>query len=656
MIKNSLPLVIITVLLSFLLAPCISAENTGYVGTNGRYFYLNGKNFYMNGANQYNLPFEQQAMVDEILADAGAMGINVIRTWGFADGTGMNGFAFQPQPRVYDEETFKKMDYVIYRANQLNIRLIIPLVNNWDDFGGMNKYVEWSSSANTHDDFYTDALCKAIYKDYVRQFISRINTYTGIAYKDDPTILAWELANEPRCESDRTGNTIFSWVEEMASFIKSIDQNHLVGTGEEGWYVNKGGDWKYNGTKGVDYIRNSNSSYIDYCSFHLYPQNYQMNEYGASYWINEHIDDAHSIVGKPVFLGEFGWKVVREIIGNFSTGTEGWRVDWGFAANSPIRVDSPSQDLNGALVYYPGTSLGSYQFAAGERIFNGSGLDLSQHSFITAWVYIPPSAPSGMRAQIYAKTGTDWLWNESGYYSLIPGQWTRLIFYTYNINYIQQVRSIGIRVQNGPGGYAGAFYFDAIGAFSDLPGATIEDRNRVFNEWYSSFDTRDIDAVAMWILSGHAADTAFSPNSDGYSVYYPEDSSTCSIITGYSDIVLSKNSPITVVLNKARVKQITVTLTRKGKAGIKKQCFASVYVVDKNGKPLTNAAVATHWSGIVGDSDVTVTDSRGIAKNIPSNETSALHGTFTITVDNITKNGYIYDPSLNTETTDSLSY
>jgi len=247
----------------FLSGHCALAENTGFVETNGSQFELNGETFYFSSSNQYYLFYKTQNMTDEVFSDAGSLGLNVFRTWGACDGIWKEGYCFQPSPGVYDENTFKKMDYIIYKANQSNIRLIIPLIDNWDHFGGMDKYVEWSPTASTHDHFYTDSYCRQWYKNYVNYFLNRVNSITGVAYKDDPTIIVWELANEPRCQSDSTGDTLQAWIDEMAAYIKDIDTNHLVSTGEEGWYKREGAtDWKYNGSQGTDFIRNHQSPYI----------------------------------------------------------------------------------------------------------------------------------------------------------------------------------------------------------------------------------------------------------------------------------------------------------------------------------------------------------------------------------------------------------
>jgi mannan endo-1,4-beta-mannosidase len=47
-----------------------------------------------------------------------------------------------------------------------------------------------------------------MYKNFFKALITRVNTVTGVAYRDDPTIFAWELINEPRVPSDPSGNVL----------------------------------------------------------------------------------------------------------------------------------------------------------------------------------------------------------------------------------------------------------------------------------------------------------------------------------------------------------------------------------------------------------------------------------------------------------------
>lgn len=61
----------------------------------------------------------------------------------------------------------QRLDYVIAKASQLDIRLIIPFVNNWKDFGGMDQYVRWRGG-QFHDDFYTDPIIRTWCKEWGR--------------------------------------------------------------------------------------------------------------------------------------------------------------------------------------------------------------------------------------------------------------------------------------------------------------------------------------------------------------------------------------------------------------------------------------------------------------------------------------------------------
>ena len=57
-----------------------------------------------------------------------------------------------------------------------------------------------------------------------------------------PPSRAWDLINEPRCEAGdavcitSAVNNIGSWAIELSNYIRSLDSNHLITLGLEGWY------------------------------------------------------------------------------------------------------------------------------------------------------------------------------------------------------------------------------------------------------------------------------------------------------------------------------------------------------------------------------------------------------------------------------------
>ena len=83
-----------------------------------------------------------------------------------------------------------RFDAVVASAKAHGIRLIVSLTNNWSDYGGMDVYVSQLNPGGTHDTFYTNEKVIAAYENYISEFVGR--------YLDEPTIMACELANEPR--------------------------------------------------------------------------------------------------------------------------------------------------------------------------------------------------------------------------------------------------------------------------------------------------------------------------------------------------------------------------------------------------------------------------------------------------------------------------
>ncbi|CAA7396525.1 unnamed protein product [Spirodela intermedia] len=293
----------------------------GFVRTSGAEFVLDGAPFLFNGFNAYWMMHvaaepNERRKVSEVFSGAAAASLSVCRTWAFSDG---GEGALQTSPGVYDERVFQGLDFVISEAGRHGIRLILSLVNNFDDFGGRRQYVQWARSAGvsvaSDDDFYTNPVVKGYYKNHAKRVLSRLNTVTKVPYRDDPTIMAWELINEPRCQVDYSGRTVHAWVEEMAGFVKSLDRNHLLEVGMEGFYGDSAPDRKqYNPgyQVGTDFISTNQVSDVDFATIHAYPdiwlsgQGEGPQDSFVQRWMWSHWQDAMTELKKPLVFAEFG--------------------------------------------------------------------------------------------------------------------------------------------------------------------------------------------------------------------------------------------------------------------------------------------------------------------------------------------------------------
>lgn len=300
-----------------------------FVKQAGPQLRLAGNIYRFTGANNYYLMYKSHAMVDDVLQTAASNGFRVLRMWGSLeignqDGSNSiqgkaDGVYFQywdgTKPAYNDgSDGLEHLDYVIDKAGKIGLKLVIPLVNNWNAFGGIDQYVRWANG-QYHDQFFTDPAIRGWFKDWITHLLNRTNTYNGLQYKNDPTIMMWELANEPRCLSagvyprsaNCTTQTLISWADEMSSYIKSIDAKHLVSVGDEGFYCIPGAtDWTENCGEGVDTIAFTLLENIDVMSFHLYPDHWGKDAAWGTQWIKRHFADARKL-DRPAMLGEYGW-------------------------------------------------------------------------------------------------------------------------------------------------------------------------------------------------------------------------------------------------------------------------------------------------------------------------------------------------------------
>ena len=135
------------------------------------------------------------------------------------------------------------------------MKAVIFLNNFWEWSGGMMTYLYWTNGghyinlgdpahpwpefADFSAGFYGSPKAVALSLTMPAPSSDGPTASRGIAYRDDPAIMAWELANEPRpggSDAFARANlpAYYAWISHAARFIKARDPNHLVTTGNEG--------------------------------------------------------------------------------------------------------------------------------------------------------------------------------------------------------------------------------------------------------------------------------------------------------------------------------------------------------------------------------------------------------------------------------------
>ncbi len=178
------------------------AAVSGFVTRSGHELRLDGKRFRFTGFNAQGLAndwydyypwygpradISRFAIRDtfEQMKEAGA---SVVRLWGFPE------CSWLPSNCPSEKE-----DWVVKTAADYGMRVTIHF---------------------TPTGSFTNASDTQEYKSRVTNLLNRTNVYTGVQYKNDPTVFAWSTCNE--CDSP------VAWTNEVAAHIKSVDPNHLV--------------------------------------------------------------------------------------------------------------------------------------------------------------------------------------------------------------------------------------------------------------------------------------------------------------------------------------------------------------------------------------------------------------------------------------------
>ncbi len=255
------------------------------------------------------------------------LGLTNLRIMGSTEGPDSQPYrsipALQTAPGVYNDDLLEGLDYLLAEMAKRDMKAVVCLNNYWMWSGGFPQYVSWAdSSAIPYPDieggstwdpfifyslsFYKNEKAQELYEDHLDFLIGRTNTVTGTPYTDDPTIMSWQMANEPR--GYNTPEAHQAWLKRVSKFIKERDKNHLVSTGTEG---NTNTDYS-----GIDLTLDHDDPNVDYCTSHVWIQNWGWFDPSrpetfdsalveAKMYLDDQMAQAKKL-GKPIVLEEFG--------------------------------------------------------------------------------------------------------------------------------------------------------------------------------------------------------------------------------------------------------------------------------------------------------------------------------------------------------------
>ena len=313
----------------------------GMVQRAGKRLLVGDQPYHFVGTNMWyaawlgaDAPFGNRDRLRRELDTLGVLGIRNLRILGGAEHSPLRNSirpAFRTQGSDYDAALLGGLDFALAEMGRRGLTAIVYLTNFWEWSGGMATYLYWTNGGRYIDmndpahpwpqfpdfvsDFYSSEAAVRLYHDYVRAVVTRRNSATGLAYADDPTIMSWQLANEPRPGgTDAIGRrqlpAYMAWIDSTARLIKTLDPNHLVSTGSEGTMGCLGDD---------DCVARAHApDAIDYVTAHIWPQNWSWADPAdlAGTWANvetrtrDYIARQVAIadrLNKPLVIEEFGF-------------------------------------------------------------------------------------------------------------------------------------------------------------------------------------------------------------------------------------------------------------------------------------------------------------------------------------------------------------
>ena len=309
-------------------AQFVQVKNGRFMRDGKPYYYV-GTNFWYGAILASNGQGGDRHRLHKELDRMKAMGIDNLRVLVGSDGErGVQASKVEPtlqvKPGVYNDSILDGLDYLLYEMQKRKMVAVLYLNNSWEWSGGYSFYLAHAGEKNvpTPQDagyqkfmdfmakYSTNEKAHQLFYNYVRFILTRTNRYTGKKYKDDPTIMSWQIGNEPRAFSKDAIPAFEKWLRKTSALIRSLDKNHLISVGSEGKWGCEG-DMKC-------YERICADKNIDYCNVHLWPYNWNWARKDhlsedlerSCQYTKEYIDE-HLVIcdrlNKPLVMEEFGF-------------------------------------------------------------------------------------------------------------------------------------------------------------------------------------------------------------------------------------------------------------------------------------------------------------------------------------------------------------
>ena len=309
-------------------------NNESFVSVEGNQFYRDQKPYYFIGMNYWYGALIAAKSGDrprlrrelDHMKRNGITNLRILVGVDGGNGSAVVKPALQTTQGEYNKDLLEGLDYLLAEMASRDMTAVLYLTNNWIWSGGMSQYLAWNTNQPVPNPFlpqhewqeymaYTSQFhscesCKQAFRQHIRFIMSRVNSLNGVAYVDDPTIMSWQVANEPRVFFRHNQEAFKSWLHQTVELMKSLSPNQLISTGSEGeaGSVNSLALWE----------ENHDHPAIDYLTMHIWPKNwswYQPDDESGTLplsikksleYMARHTQVAERL-DKPIVLEEFGF-------------------------------------------------------------------------------------------------------------------------------------------------------------------------------------------------------------------------------------------------------------------------------------------------------------------------------------------------------------